>query len=143
MPPLSHVSKEELCVLGYLPNSRSVTLFFSYLKGCDWLCMSEASVEHFETLHARRDANGDLKLHGISGAKAEILLRFHRRGFQHHIMLATLRWIILGLTTLGAPLGAKVDFAHDVLPLLKAHAPNAIPMAPTKAAFLWIHAGLC
>ncbi len=59
-------AKEELCVLGYLPNSRSVTLFFSYLKGSDWLCVPESSVEHFESLHARRDANGDLKLHGIS-----------------------------------------------------------------------------
>lgn len=65
-PRSALAAKEELCVLGYLPNSRSVTLFFSYLKGRDWLCMPEASVEHFETLHARRDANGKLKLHGLS-----------------------------------------------------------------------------
>ena len=65
-PRSAMAAKDEICVMGVLPNTRSISIFFSDLKGRNWLTMPEASLEHYEILLARRDANGDLRLHGIS-----------------------------------------------------------------------------
>lgn len=57
-------AKEELCVMGELPNGGRTMVFYSSLKGRECLTIPDASVEYYDALDALRSENGTLFLHG-------------------------------------------------------------------------------
>ncbi len=59
-------AKEELAILGTLPNASQITIFYSSLKGSQRLTMDEASVAYVDRLCTRRDADGILRMVGVS-----------------------------------------------------------------------------
>lgn len=68
--------KDELCVMGHLPNGSRITIFYSFLKRSTRLTMPDTSVEHFDALEARRASDGILKLHGLDLPNVEVPRRF-------------------------------------------------------------------
>jgi hypothetical protein len=60
-------AKDEICVMGQLPNGSRITVFFSGLKGSDCLAMPAASAEHYDILEAKQDQDGVLRLRGRDG----------------------------------------------------------------------------
>ncbi len=56
--------KDEVCVMGQLPNGGRITVFYSALKSRDALTMPALSLEHYDVLKARRVGGGELRLVG-------------------------------------------------------------------------------
>jgi hypothetical protein len=59
-------AKEEINVMGLLPNGGRIVIYYSFLKGRDRLTMKESSLEYFDRLEAVRSEDGVLRLAGFN-----------------------------------------------------------------------------
>ena len=61
-PSSAMAAKEDLSVMGCLPNGGRITVFVSSLKAATWTTLPPASIEHCDHLRAGRDESGHLLL---------------------------------------------------------------------------------